>query len=191
MNNNNENEYYQRRKNHKYYKYIRFLLSMLARETDSICDVGSNGVDVISFLPCREMTSIDIANPFSSEKVKGIVGDFLSYPLPQYNIITCFQVLEHISDEKVHVFADRLLELGDIAVISVPFMWEKGYCLEHVQDPIDIKKFLGWFSVPPVFTHKIIEENGRARLVAVFINANMTEKLYALSDIEPRDIFCI
>jgi hypothetical protein len=187
MSNDNEKEYYQRRKNHKYYKYIRILLSMLARETDSICDVGSNGVDVISYLPCREMTSIDIANPFSSEKVTGIVGDFLSYPLPKYDIITCFQVLEHINDDKVRLFAKKLIESGRIAIISVPYMWEKGYCLEHVQDPIDIEKFLGWFNTSPIFMHKIKENDGKERLVAVFCNDKLTEKIYDLCSINPED----
>jgi hypothetical protein len=46
------NSYAESRQNMMYYKILRSLLKAICRTDDTICDVGSNGVDMLSFLPC-------------------------------------------------------------------------------------------------------------------------------------------
>ena len=96
---------------------------MLGRPEDTICDVGSRGVDMMTFLPCKKKISIDLEIPLQAEGVEGIVGDYLTHRFEGLDIITCFQVLEHLDDEVVALFAKKLLEEARIAVVTVPYMW--------------------------------------------------------------------
>lgn len=164
--------YTESRKHLLYYKVLRSLLTVICRADDTICDVGSNGVDMLSFLPCREKMSIDLRVPFSDDKVIGVKADFLKYEFEKggVDIITCFQVLEHINNDQVEVFAKKLLKNSHIAVVSVPYMWPKGFCKWHVQDPVDVEKIISWFGVSPVFLYKVTEPtNHLSRLIAVFV----------------------
>ena len=150
---------------------------MICRENDSICDVGSCGVDMISHLQCKKKMSIDLNCPVNCETVEGITGDFLTYDIGKHDIITCFQVLEHIDDEKIDLFVERLLNFGKIIVISVPYKWKKGMCKSHLQDPVDLKKVLKWFKRKPLFIHKIAEKNGLERMILAFKNEQSIEIL--------------
>jgi hypothetical protein len=144
---------------------------MICRKEDSICDVGSNGVDMLSFLPCTIKKSIDLKNPYSDPETEGIKADYLEWETDHLDVITCFQVLEHIDDENVTVFAKKLLKDARICVVSVPFMWKKGQCGRHLQDPIDVDKLISWFGKNPVFLHYLTEpSNYLSRLIAVFID---------------------
>lgn len=163
--------YRDRRKDLIYYEYLRKLLIMICRKEDSICDVGSNGVDMLSFLPCTIKKSIDLKNPYSDPETEGIKADYLEWEADHLDVITCFQVLEHIDDENVTVFAKKLLKDARICVVSVPFMWKKDQCGRHLQDPIDVDKLISWFGKNPVFLHYLTEpSNYLSRLIAVFID---------------------
>jgi len=164
-------DYRDRRKDMIYYKYLRLLLTMICRKEDSFCDVGSNGTDMCSFLPCKSKKSVDLVNPYSDSETEGIKADYLEWETDRLDVITCFQVLEHIDDENVTVFAKKLLKDARICVVSVPFMWKKGQCGRHLQDPIDVDKLISWFGKNPVFLHYLTEpSNYLSRLIAVFID---------------------
>lgn len=170
--NNNKSSldvYLQTRKDHLYYDFIQSLLMTICRKEDSICDVGSRGVDMLSFLPCKSKKSIDLQYPYSDDETEGIKGDYLEHDLSGLDIITCFQVLEHIKDDKVELFAHKLLDDARIAIISVPYMWPEGLCKYHVQDPVDVDKIISWFGKNPVFLHTVKEKDHRSRIIAVFV----------------------
>lgn len=133
------------RKDYAYYKYARELLKMICHEEDSVCDVGSWDTDMLSHLSCKRKITVDKRVPFSSEEVEGIQADYLCWTAEELDVITCFQVLEHIDDNQVEKFARKLLRDAPIAVVSVPYMWPKGSNKWHVQDPVDVEKLVGWF----------------------------------------------
>ena len=131
--------YAEERKNKKYYKFINSILSIVSIGKDSIVDVGSHGVDILTNTECRYKVSVDIAAPAISPGVQSVKEDFFKYtPDRFFDLVTCFQVLEHIKDAKT--FAQKLLSIGQIIIISVPYNWKKGMCKSHCQDPVDIKK---------------------------------------------------
>ena len=79
------------------------------------------------------------------------------------------QVLEHVPEPAP--FARRLLELGRIVLISVPYKWPKGSNPDHVNDPVDLEAVADWFGRTPNY-HLVVHEPfaGRkgARLFAIF-----------------------
>ena len=188
------NEYFEKRKHESYYKYVRSLLGILAYNAQSVCDVGSNGTDMISWLPCQEKVRIDLREPLYADGVQSIQADFITYDFSRkFDIVTCFQVLEHISDEQIRNFANKLLETAEhLLIVSVPYMWAEGACKWHVQDPVDESKFLGWFDIQssllkPVFS-RIIYSNKKfrngtpiARLVVVFASKYIADNLDSLN----------
>ncbi len=178
---NNDYGYKNKRSEYRYYKYIRNLLAILSINCDSILDVGSRGMDYISFLPIKEKASIDLEIPLEKDGIESIKGDFLKYEFKKsYDIVCCFQVLEHIEDENVYAFAKRLIEVGKIVVVSVPYMWDKGICKWHCQDPVSIDKLISWFGRPPVFVQNIYDDLGR--MVAIFIDEKLTCTVNEIND---------
>ena len=160
------------RKDHVYYGIIRGLLKAICRENDSICDVGSFDTDMLSDLPCKRKLTVDLRTPFSSDDVEGIKADYLQWQAEKLDVITCFQVLEHIDDNHVEAFAKKLLNDAPVAVVSVPYMWPKGSCKWHVQDPVDVEKLVGWFGKKPVFIQKAKEKfksPKNSRIIAIFV----------------------
>ena len=186
--------YFERRFQMPYYKYLRMLLGVLSYNTKSICDVGSNGVDLISWLPCKEKVSIDLKKPFNGKGVQGIKADFITYDFQKkFDIVTCFQVMEHIDDNHIHAFANKLLSIAErLLIVSVPYKWPKGACKYHVQDPVDEAKFLSWFNVmdallKPVFSRVIYDKEIDSfikkvtRLVVIFAAKEIAEALDSLN----------
>lgn len=161
--------YVEKRKEYEYYKVLRSLLRLICRSEDTICDVGSGGIDLLSELPCKRKVSIDLAYPVSNEEVEGVKVDYLSYEISGVDIMTCFQVLEHFTDECAEKFAKKLLREGRIVIVSVPYMWPENQCEEHVQDPMDVEKLISWFGKNPAFLHVVTEKVKLARIIAIFI----------------------
>lgn len=162
--------YYERRKGFFYYKELKEILMMVCRESDSILDVGSNGIDMLSFLPCKTKKSIDLRAPYSDNEIEGIVGDYLEYKTEHLDVVTCYQVLEHITDDKVVRFARKLLQDARIVIISVPYEWPNGFCKYHRQDPVSLNKIISWFGKNPVYVRKVTELCGLSRMIAVFVD---------------------
>ena len=69
--------------------------------------------------------------------------DWLEYPCEKRaDVIVCLQVLEHLPVEKVAAFAGKIVSSGRIAIISVPYVWEKGQCVHHLQGPAPKKIYI-------------------------------------------------
>lgn len=94
----------------------------------------------------------------------------MSYEIKGADVVICFQVLEHIDDDNVGIFAKKLINDGRIAVVSVPYMWAEGKGKWHVQDPIDVEKLTTWFGKNPAFLYVVTEKDKLARIIAVFIH---------------------
>jgi len=144
--------YWLRRSNMMYYKYIDILMKAFAFDAESILDVGSANTKYIeAFHWIPKKSTLDIKNPYTSANVTAIEADFLTFtPEEKFDIVTCFQVLEHISE--VERFAKKLFEVSDKVLISVPYLWPKGVEKDHVNDPVDTEKLLQWTGRVPSYS---------------------------------------
>lgn len=151
------NTYWEERKNVLYYQVVRVLVDGLSKGAKSIIDVGSAGCPYLDWFPAIPVkTSIDLKRPYEAPGVKSFTGDFLSWEVDQrYDIATCLQVMEHVPP--VERFAQKLLSLADIVVVSVPYKWEKGRTKSHVHDPVDEEKLFSWFGRRPNFEYVVRE----------------------------------
>jgi len=65
-----------------------------------------------------------------------------------FDLGLCPQVLEHLYNPKK--FVCKIFKVCKIAIISVPYKWGKGCCLDHIHDPIDEDKLFSWTGKVPV-----------------------------------------
>lgn len=163
------NEYWESRKDSLYYQAVRILTSHLGARAQTLADVGSAGcpyVDWFDWIP--ERTSIDLRNPYKAHGVRSITADFLKWePDKVYDVVTCLQVLEHIPD--AGAFAQKLLSMSKILIVSVPFKWKPGGNSSHVHDPVDVAKMRSWFQREPNFSYRITEVlTDSPRLIQVY-----------------------
>jgi hypothetical protein len=134
-----------------------------------VIDIGSNNTPILEwFRPtAKELVSLDIHAPYQAKDIESLREDFLSYSInKRYDLVTCFQVLEHIP--KADIFAKKLLTLAPIVVVSVPYRWHQNACIEHIHDPVDEEKLLAWFGKKPLFQYLATEFSGMKRLIAVY-----------------------
>ena len=155
--------------------YVKRVIELLTKASiagcESILDVGSRGVDVISGLPLKVKVSLDLEKPLVAEGVESIVGDFLTYSTEElFDIVCCFHTLEHIPD--VSAFTDRLFAMTKKYVfISVPYKLPVGLCAEHIHDPIDEVKLASWTTRQPIIK-EIINEQTLPRMICIYKEKN-------------------
>ena len=162
-----EAAYWARRQHMQYYREVIRLARAHAPHAKTVLDVGAHDTPVVTQLdwsPSR--TAIDFEVKPELPGVAGIKGDFLAFePERPYDLVLCLQVLEHLDDP--HRFAQRLFDTGRVVIVSVPYQWPAGFCLEHPQDPIDESKLLSWTGQAPL-EQVIVTDNRLARLISVF-----------------------
>jgi hypothetical protein len=166
--------YWAKRSDLIYYQYLRMIIRCIGAGANSLIDVGTGNVPYLEWFHWIESkTSIDIGTPYSSETVTAIQGDIFVEEFPRkFDICTSFQVLEHV--ENAEAFAHRLMELGDLVLVSVPYMWPKKASIWHVHDPVDLPKVTGWFGRAPNW-HQIVQEP--------FLGTT-GQRMFALYDVE-------
>ncbi|NIK11813.1 methyltransferase domain-containing protein [Alkalibacillus almallahensis] len=146
------NNYWTNRNNMMYYKYVDFLVKAFGKEANSMIDIGSSNAEYIEgfyWIPYKY--TLDVCNPYSSETVIPIVEDFFSYKSNQkFDFVTCLQVLEHIEHPKK--FAQKLFDLSNKVLISVPYNWPQGVEEEHVNDPVNLDKLKEWTGRDPLYS---------------------------------------
>lgn len=162
--------YWQARSGMKYYRHVENIVGCMATDVRSIIDVGSGNTPVLEiFNWATRRVSVDIVAPYRSAAVDGIVCDILAAEdLPRFDLCMCLQVLEHIEDAAT--FAQRLFTLGDIVLISVPYLW-KGKTPGHVHDPVDEAKLRAWTGREPLYSVIVAEDRAIAnnrRLISVY-----------------------
>ena len=156
------------RKKYNYVKRISELLTNCSiAGCESIIDVGSRGLDVISVLPLKVKVSLDLVNPLVAEGVESIICDFFDYqPKEKFDVVCCFQTLEHIAE--VEKFTKKLFALAKKYVfISVPYKWNSSTCSEHIHDPVDEEKLAKWTEKQPIFKEIIFDKNAR-RMICIY-----------------------
>lgn len=162
-----DRDYWEARKNYRYYARVRAVLDELSPAL-SLLDVGSGPTPIATWGEFQERFSVDVRNDRApGENVIHSVCDWLDFDAAHYSVVTCLQCLEHIPDETVVPFARKLLRHGDTVIVSVPYMWRKGLCKGHLQDPVSLKKVTGWIGREPDHWEKV-EDGGNCRLICVY-----------------------
>jgi len=162
------NQYAEERKTLKYYQGVKEAILRYS-PGDSILDVGCGATDVVGTGEFTQRLAIN-TDPIDGYAWPLTVGAWpdVELPLDKYSVVTCCQVLEHLSDEQLAEFTQRLKLVAKTLIISVPFLWKKGACKHHLQDPVDEAKLLGWMQIAPDRT-TIYEDRSRKRLVAEYV----------------------
>lgn len=168
---NKISQYWDKRKNSIYLKYVDYIVCAVGKDAESIVDVGSRACGYLEWFNwIDDRASLDIKEPYTSERVRSITADFFDWePDKRYDVALCLQVMEHIPD--THSFGEKLLSIADHVVISVPYKWADGSVRTHVHDPIDMRKFNSWFPVKPnwsVVAKEPFSQRNGDRIVAYF-----------------------
>lgn len=167
--------YVEERQNFIYYKVLKRVLKIIAKNNTSIIDVGSFGVDMISDLPLENKVSVCINRPIQNNKCKGYKMDFFEYePETLFDIVTCFQVIEHIED--AHNFTQKLFSTGKTILISLPYKWKEGTCKYHCQDPVDENKIYSWTNRDPDYTWLCQDQDHLYRIICLYCNNGQYKK---------------
>lgn len=165
--------YWRKRQGMIYYRYLDMIVRGVAADCKSMIDVGAHNTALIeNFSWVEERVTLDLKEPYSSPKVKGIRADFFTFkPEKPFDIALCCQVLEHIPDASA--FAQHLFEVGKRVLISVPYLWPEGGTKNHVHDPVDMEKLTRWTKREPAY-HIVVEEplrNTKARRLIAYYPA--------------------
>lgn len=161
--------YWEKREDDIYLFATRQICKRFCEKPERVLDVGSNNTPILEWFrsSANTLVSLDISTPYQQSGITSLKADFLTYPIEDsYDLVTCFQVLEHIPNARA--FAQKLLSLAPIVVVSVPYMWPQGACTEHVHDPVNEEKLLDWFGQVPIFKYLVTELNGVRRLILVY-----------------------
>lgn len=139
-------DYWARRSDMLYYRYVDFIVRAVGVDARSMVDVGTGNCPYLEWFDwIPERTSVDIRVPYQSDTVKGVKGDIHKLKFEKrFDLLSCLQVLEHIPDAAA--FARRLLDLAELAIISVPYKWPTvpKPTPGHIHDPVDYAKLTQW-----------------------------------------------
>lgn len=147
------------------------ICAKFAPEPRKVIDVGSNGTPILEWFrdSAQRLISLDLRNPYKADGVESLTIDLLNYSPPEtFDLVTCFQVVEHVPDPEP--FVQKLISLGRIAVISVPYKWPKGACKYHIHDPLTSRQLESWSGQKPKYKYVARELNKKERLVHVYHN---------------------
>jgi hypothetical protein len=160
-------DYWEVRKNYRYFTDVVRLARQHAGNAQSVLDVGPRDtpfVRELAWIPAK--TALDLQFMPMIVGATNLQGDFLQYqPERPFDLVLCLQVLEHLDDPTT--FARKLLATGKTVIISVPYRWPLGTCKWHPQDPIDEEKLLGWMG-RPFIDKSIVTDQGAQRIIGVF-----------------------
>jgi SAM-dependent methyltransferase len=142
-------EYWEKRKNRRYYDEALAYVRRFSPVNASILDVGAGtqaGCEYLLRLPeTYRLTALEKAEDegIRHERIRNIFADFLTWkPDGHYDTVICLQCIEHVKE--AGEFFSRLRRAGDVLVLSVPYRWRAAACKSHVHDPIDLDMVLNW-----------------------------------------------
>jgi hypothetical protein len=172
-----KNSYWEGRKAAVYLYVCKLLCQKYGPDSGTVIDVGSNGTPTLEWHRkwATRMVSLDLVRPYRAEAVESLKQDFFKFePTEQFDLVTCFQVLEHVPDPQV--FAQKLLSIGKVLVVSVPYKWRAGACKHHIHDPVDEEKMFAWFGRKPDYSYVARELNNVERMIQVYVRPDAKEK---------------
>ncbi len=161
--------YWELRKDKDLYKVMRKLTELYAKDAKSAIDVGCYVGGFICDLDWIEKRVAADINDWSKEwadvdDVKFINRDAFKL-WDRFELVISNQTIEHIEDAAG--FAEKLCKLGDTVIVSTTYLVPSGKIEGHIQDPIDLDKFLGWFPRKPKCV-SIINEPHQDNIIGVF-----------------------
>jgi hypothetical protein len=162
-------KYWGKRKSSIYLFAARQICARECGKPSSVIDVGSNATPTLEWhrKAGARLVSLDLRRPYVAEGVESVTCDFLQYdPECRFDLVTCFQVLEHVPEPAA--FARKLIQIGEVAIVSVPYKWKKGSSRNHLHDPVDERKMKKWFGRDPDFAYVARELNSVGRLIHVY-----------------------
>lgn len=145
---------------------IRLALKYSPRPQGSLLDVGGGVTMGVRYLASPELAGWQktaVETKWGDYRMPGVelhLGDFIEWDSgdQRFDVALCLQVLEHVSDPTA--FAQKLFELADVVVISVPYKWPKGMTKGHTHDPVDEVKLRKWTGREP-FESRIVDRPDR------------------------------
>ena len=159
-------EYWEERKGLAYYQRVRHWIERLPG--DSLLDVGPADTPIAIWGSFKERVTVDLEHDPGLPGVQSVVADFLTWePGRTFDVVTCLQVVEHQTDDRVKRFAAKLLTLGTWLIVSVPYEWAHRPDGQHPQDPINMQKLVTIMGQEPLYT-EVVQDNKRRRLIAVY-----------------------
>ncbi len=179
--------YWRKRSDLIYYRYIEYIMRVVARDVTSMVDVGSGNSPYLEWFDwIGDKRSVDIRVPYSSDTVQGIKGDIHDLRFDKtFDLCTCFQVLEHVPDAAR--FARRLQELAKTVIVSVPHKWPENSTKGHVHDPVTYDKLTTWMGREAnykIIAREPFRHQKHERLIAVY-DADPARR-YGQADIQKR-----
>lgn len=161
-------EYWERRKNLNYYKAINQMIESLG-PCELILDVGSADTPIATYGDFKRRCRVDCRELEPLDGVVTIKSDWLEYiPGEVYSVAVCAQVIEHLKNEQVRPFVDKLFQSAEVVIVSVPYLWEQGLCPGHPQDPINLSKFIDLMGGRDPERLSIEKDGNYSRLIALF-----------------------
>jgi 2-polyprenyl-3-methyl-5-hydroxy-6-metoxy-1,4-benzoquinol methylase len=143
--------YWEGRKDKDLYGMMRLLAQHYGANAQSAIDVGCYVGGFICDLDwIGKRVAADIQN-WSKEWAEVDDVEFLyadAFSLDEkFDLVISSQTIEHVDNAKG--FAEKLCDLGRTVLISTTYMVPFGKIEGHVQDPINLEKFIGWFPRKP------------------------------------------
>ncbi|MGA0594953.1 hypothetical protein [Enterovirga sp. CN4-39] len=170
-----DGKYWSERKEYIYYVAVKQIAERIAGNAYSILDVGSNATPVLDWFPEVPIRhSVDVRRPYKAEGIRSFKADFLNWEPKRrkFNVVLCLQVLEHL--DRPREFAEKLVSMSDVAIVSVPYKWPENKTHWHKQDPVDEEKLASWFGRQPNFSYIATELSGEQRIVVVYDRTSAT-----------------
>lgn len=167
--------YWEERQRLGYYVVVRSWLDNISlplhvMDSSSILDVGCFDTPTATWGHFNHRYTVDLEHDPKLPGVQSHIANFMTWKPPhRMTVVTCLQVLEHLEDEQVRPFAEKLLASGEHVIVSVPYEWKKGEEKGHKQDPISFWKFDRMMGTPPL-EKLVILDGKRLRLLARWHN---------------------
>lgn len=178
-------EYARKRVDLRYYQVIRRWIESFG-DSGTIVDVGNAGTSVVEFGTFARRIVVDLRPMPDRPGIEQVTGDFATVDLPvtRADVVTCCQVIEHLRDDQIRPFVDRLFSLGRRVIITLPFRWPAGTCQSHKQDPIDLAKFLAIVGREPK-KFELVRDGRVRRIVSLFDRESLTVRQISLPPQSP------
>lgn len=160
--------YWNERKEYVYLHVCKQILGIVGASARSAADIGSNRTPILDLLPhVPHRFSVDPQNPYVADGIQSVRESFFDWKPPcEINVGSCFQVMEHVSNPKD--FAQRMLELCEVSLISVPYREPEGANPGHIQSNIELETICQWFDRMPNYHYIATELSGGSRIICLF-----------------------